>query len=197
MGDIAAIITAAVAFLALIGGYVQFVLRRALLPCLEFDVEFLTLSRSTTSDESIGEVLLRIKNEGPAVGYVTNVRCRVRYRLAGESGVVAEGSSQGQPGEPDFAHRLPAKDFFYFDQKNQESQESQKRFIQPGVTQWYRKPLVFPANTCLISVWGRFEYVLHAGKITEFLADLLREPHEKNPIPYVVRHTFTLRDDAT
>ena len=193
MGDIAAIIAAVAALLALIAGYVQFVLRRALLPCLEFDVEFLTLSRSTSSDESIGEVVLRIRNEGPAVGYVTNVRCRVRYRLAGESGVVPEDSTQAPPGEPDFTYRLPAKDFFYLDRKKE---VNQKRFIQPGVTQWYRKPLAFPANTCLISVWGQFEYVLQAGKITKFLAALLREPRETNPIPYAVRRTFTLSDDA-
>lgn len=85
MGAVAAGITAAVALLALIGGYVQFVLRRALLPCIEFDVEFSALNRSA-SDQPVGDILCRIRNEGPAVGYVTNVRCRIRYRLAGESG---------------------------------------------------------------------------------------------------------------
>ena len=172
MGDVAVIITGAAALLALIGGYVQFVLRRALLPCLEFDVEFLTLSRSTWA-ESAGEVLCRIRNEGPAIGYVTNVRCRIRYSLADESGVAPEARNQGPPEEPNFTHRLPAEGFFFLDRG--------RRFIQPGVTQWYRKPLVFPANTCLISVWGRFEYEPSAGKVTEVLANLLRQPHEKSP----------------
>ncbi len=109
-----------------------------------------------------------------------NVRCRVRYRLTGESGEIR--------GEPFFAHELPAEGFLVLD--------PEKRFIQPGVTQWYRKPVAFPANTCLIHVWGRFEYELSAGKISEFVGRLLRQPHEENPIRYVVRRTFTINDDA-
>ena len=103
MGNFAVIITAAAALLALAGGYVQFVVRRALLPCIEFDVEFLTLIRSV-SDQSVGEILCRIRNQGPAVGYVRDVRCRIKYRRAGESGEVR--------GEPEFAHLLlPAERF--------------------------------------------------------------------------------------
>jgi hypothetical protein len=180
MSSIPAIITATIAFLALIGGYVQFVLRRALLPCIEFDVEFLPLSRSGW-DQPIGEILCRIRNEGPAVGYVTDVRCRIRYRLAGESGE--------RQGEPVFAHSLlPSGEFLHLDQ--------QKRFIQPGVTQWYRKPVALPANTCLIHVWGRFEYEISAGKITGFLARFLGQPYGENPIHYMVRRTFAIDDDT-
>lgn len=179
MGDVAAIITATVALVALVGGYVQFVVRRVLLPCIEFDVEFLTL-RCSPSDQSVGEILCRIRNHGPAVGHVMNVRCRVRYRLAGESGE--------KQGEPAFAHKLPAEGFLVLD--------PERRFIQPGVTQWYRKPVALPANTCLIHVWGRFEYELSAGKISEFVGRLLRQPHEENPIPYVVRRTFIINDGA-
>ena len=179
MSDIAAIITASTALVAVVGGYVQFVVRRTLLPCLEFDVEFLTLSCSP-SDQSVGEILCKIRNRGPAVGYVTNVRCRVRYRITGESGEMR--------GEPRFPHELPPGGFLVLD--------PEKRFIQPGVTQWYRKPLALPANTCLIHVWGRFEYELSAGIISEFVGSLVRQPHEKNPIEYVVRRTFSITDDA-
>lgn len=185
MGSVAAVITAAAALLALIGGYVQFILRPALLPCIEFDVEFLTLNRSI-SNQPVGEVLLRIRNEGPAVGYVENVRCRIKYRLAGDSGE--------RGGEPDFAYSLlpdktlPDEKFFELDEKS--------RFIQPGVTQWYRKPIVFPANTCLIHVWGRFDYKLNAGKITKFLAKFLGQPPRGDSIEYVVRRTFTISDNA-
>jgi hypothetical protein len=118
MSDIAAIITAITALIAVVGGYVQFVVRRTLLPCLEFDVEFLTLSCSP-SDQSVGEILCKIRNRGPAVGYVTNVRCRVRYRITGESGEMR--------GEPRFPHELPPGGFLVLD--------PEKRFIQPGVTQ--------------------------------------------------------------
>jgi hypothetical protein len=92
MSDIAPIITAAAALVALIGGYIQFVLRRAIHPCIEFDVEFSTLNHPAP-DQAVGEVICLIRNEGPGVGYVTNVRCRIRYRLAGESGK-AGGTSQ-------------------------------------------------------------------------------------------------------
>lgn len=186
MGEIAAVITAAVAILALIGGYVQFVLKRALLPCIEFDVEFSTLNH-TASDQSVGEILCRIRNEGPAVGHVTNVRCRIKYRLAGESGERL-GKSGERLGEPDFAHELlPTEKFLYFDRD--------PRFIQPGVTQWYRKPVMFPPNTCLIHVWGYFDYKISAGKITKFLAKFLQEPQRGDRIEYVVRRTFTIGDD--
>jgi len=188
MDGVAAVITASVALLALIGGYVQFVLKRVLLPCIEFDVEFLTISRSAL-DQLVGEILCRIRNEGPAVGYVTNVRCKIRYRLAGESGT--------RLGEPHFMHSLipnelkpdelkPDDKFLRFDDKD--------RFIQPGVTQWYRKPVVFPAKTCLIHVWGYFEYERSAGKVAEFLAKFLRQPFGENSVEYIVRRTFAIED---
>lgn len=180
MDDVAAIITATAALVALVGGYVQLVVRRALLPCIEFDVEFSTL-RCSPSDQSVGEILCKIQNHGPAVGYVMNVRCRVRHRLTGES--------EENRGEPIFAHKLPAEGgLLVLDPK--------KRFIQPGITQWYRKPVAFPANTCLIHIWGWFEYELSAGKISEFVGRLLRQPHEENPIRYAVRRTFVVNDDA-
>lgn len=104
MGDIASIITAVVALAALAGGYIQFVLRRTIHPCIEFDVEFSRLDRHA-SDQVVGDIICRIRNEGPGVGYVTNVRCYTRYRLAGESG-------KSRDEEPDFAHRLPGEGFF-------------------------------------------------------------------------------------
>jgi hypothetical protein len=183
VGSIAAIITAAAALAALIGGYVQFVLRRALLPCIEFDMEFLVLDRSAT-DQLVGEILLIIRNVGPAVGYVTNVRCRVLYRLSGESGVRQEKRSKG---EPVFAHRLPDEGVFTFDRE--------KRFIQSAITQWYRKPLALPPDTCLIHVWGWFEYEISVSAVTGFLAKFLREPRAaKDPTPYAVRRTFAIAD---
>lgn len=181
MGEIAAVITAAVALLALVGGYVQFVLKRALLPCIEFDVEFSTLHRSVP-DQLVGEILCRIRNEGPAVGFVTNVRCRIRYRLTSDE-------PKEMQYEPHFEHSLlPPKKFLEFDNK--------ERFIQPGVTQWYRKPVAFPVNTCLIHVWGYFDYELSAGNITKFLAKFLPEPQREERIEYVVRRTFTIGDDT-
>jgi hypothetical protein len=154
----------------------------ALLPCIEFDIAFLTLNRST-SDQSVGEIVCQIKNVGPGVGFVTNVHYRVRYRIAGESGKMADQL------EPDFAHRLPPKGAFYLD--------PEERFIQPGVTQWYRKPLALPASTYIIHVWGGFDYKVSVRAITNLLARLLREALTQNPTAYAVRRTFTIGDDVS
>ncbi len=116
MSDIAPIITAAAALVALTGGYIQFVLRRAIHPCIELDVEFSILNHP------------------------------------------------------------------------------ENRFIQPGVTQWYRKPLALPADTCLIHVWARFEYQLAVGSATILIAKLLRQPRGPNPTEYMVRRTFAIED---
>jgi hypothetical protein len=178
VADVAAIITAAAALAALIGGYIQFVLRRAIHPCIEFEVEFSSLN-CPSSDQEVGEITCWIRNEGPGVGYVTKVRCRARYRLVGESGETED--------EPDFTHRLPDKGFFYLD--------PMERFIQPGVTQRYRKPLAFPADTCLIHVWGQFEYKLAVGWATIFIANILRQPRGPNPTEYRVRRTFAVGND--
>jgi hypothetical protein len=71
-----------------------------------------------------------------------------------------------------------------------------KNFIQPGVTQWYRKPLVLPAGTSLIHVWAAFEYRIELGKISQLLARLLpeasREVRGKDHIDYTVRRSFAI-----
>src|SRR5829696_4441001 len=86
---VAAIIAASAALLGLIIGYLELLLPRSLLPCIEFDVKFTILSRSTP-DQLVAEVACVVKNVGPNAGYVTNVQCRVYGRLAGESDVGAK-----------------------------------------------------------------------------------------------------------
>ncbi len=76
-GAIAAIVTAMAAVLAVGGGYVQFVLKRSLLPSVEFDVDF--EMHHSGSTQLIGEVSCVIKNLGSSMLIVTNVKCRIRY----------------------------------------------------------------------------------------------------------------------
>jgi hypothetical protein len=91
-------------------------------------------------------------------------------------------------GEPNFAHRLPDEGFFPLD--------PEKRFIQPAITQWYRKPLVLPPDTCLIHLWGRFEYEISVSAVTSFFARFLWEPRAaKDPTSYAVRRTFAIAHD--
>jgi hypothetical protein len=214
MNNVAPIIVAIVAFLALIGGYFQFVLRGSLLPCIEFDVEFFVLSRSAQG-ESVGEVVCSIKNVGPGVGFIADVQCRVRYRRSGESGAGPDEL------EPAFAHKLSGKEQSLTGPRNPQKgnakvrkkttpshdgkdepilgdsafylAEGQRNFIQPGVTQWYRKPLAFPGDVNLIHVWGAFTYHTEAGKINRSLARFSQQRPEPVVI-YTARRTFAMAD---
>jgi hypothetical protein len=152
LGDVAAVITAIAAMSAVVAGYIQFVLTRSLRPCIEFDVNFSTLQRS--GNQSVGQIVCSIKNVGPGVGFVKNVRSRVKYRLSSESGLRLDGV------EPSFMHG---------DSTFHEFAPNLRGFIQPGVTQWYRKPLALPAETNLIHVWAAFEYHIQVGRITRHL----------------------------
>jgi hypothetical protein len=172
------------------------------------------LSRSA-QDESVGEVVCSIKNVGPGVGFIANVQCRVRYRRADESGAGPDDL------EPAFAHKLAGKEQRLKGPRNPPKSnaavrkkttpghdgkdepilgdsafylaEGQHNFIQPGVTQWYRKPLAFPGDASLIHVWAAFTYHTEAGKINHFLARLTQQRPEPVVI-YTARRTFAMAD---
>jgi hypothetical protein len=211
LGDLASLLTAVTAILALTGGYIQFVLRRALMPCVEFDVE-LSLLRQKISVETAVEVICVIKNVGPGVGFVTKVKCRVRYRKVDEHGRRKVGEYGKYDGlEPFFAtavgdvgasnagvsdasgHGQKAKDL--------DLSASSRNFIQPGVTQWYRKPLSLPGDVDLINVRAGFVYEMQLGRVRNYIAKFaLPELREQEPgpvghsrtIPYTVRRTFSV-----
>jgi len=71
--------------------------------------------------------------------------------------------------------------------------EGQRNFIQSGVTQWYRKPLVFPGDASLIHVWAAFSYHTEAGKINQFLAGFLQQ-RPQPVVKYTARRTFAMAD---
>jgi hypothetical protein len=191
--ELASLVTAAAAVTALVAGYVQFVLRRAIYPCVEFDVDFILLRIDVA--QKVGDIVLTIKNVGPGAGNVIDVQGRVRYSLAGETDVGKDGI------EPGFGHLV---------QSQQTATESkpqwiiqrggflfspnwQRAFIQPGVTQIYRKPLAVPSDAVLIHVWAAFNYHIPVGRIRRWLAKILIH-HQKMPeqLKYTVRRTFTL-----
>jgi hypothetical protein len=73
------------------------------------------------------------------------------------------------------------------------SRKDGPRFIQPGVTQWYRKPLQFPpADIHMIHVWAAFSYHIEAGPLIWFLAGLLIQRPDVRNVNYTVRRTFDL-----
>jgi hypothetical protein len=115
LADIASLITAVVALGALVAGYVQFVLRRWLLPSVEFDVDFTGFSGEPAY--VIGEVACIIKNTGSNMLLVTGVRCRMSYRCVGEGRYLqkaapdawrpkTKGRHEREPIEPLFEHAV-------------------------------------------------------------------------------------------
>jgi hypothetical protein len=190
-GDIAGIIAAAVALIALAGGYVQFVLRRSGLGYIEFDVEFTNYHRGQT--QSIGELDFVIKNVGSSMVVVKNLQCRARYRLLRDP----EESANGV--EPEFEHLIvPAgqsagtflgKHWFFVMEP--------RTFIQPGVTQRYRKPVVMPSEAQVLHVWGAFDYRIQTKGLTRLLIGLAAPPPpdidwREGIRAHTVRRTFSL-----
>ncbi len=101
-GDAAAIVTAATAAIAVAGTYVQFVLKRSVLPSAEFDIQFVPLVREQIY--LVGEVDLVFRNTGSAMLVVTGVRSRIRYKLANDAEMLAAGTGS----EPSFFWKVPS-----------------------------------------------------------------------------------------
>jgi hypothetical protein len=166
------LITAGVALMVAIGGYIQLVIRRSIFPCIEFDACLVGMSRSAP-DQLVAEVILSIKNVGPGVGFVVDPRCRIAHRRAGSTDLRGV-----EPGfEPPLAFPMVAT-------------QTVENYIQPGVTQWYRKPLVIPADVHLVHIWAAFDYHIRVGLITWFLARLITGRPKDRVVKYNVRRTF-------
>jgi hypothetical protein len=189
--DIASVITAAVAVIALISGYVRFVLQRAVMPCVEFDVDFSALRSGPGRHQ--GEIVLTVKNVGPGSGFVADVQGRVRYAEIGEDDVGRDAIEPALPhyleAAPEFSpeSRLILPKGFLF------TSQWEPAFIQPGVTQVYRKPVALPGEADLVHVWAAFRYTIQAGPLTRFLVRVSAH-HAKagRPINYTVRRSFAM-----
>ena len=169
VGDLAAIVTAAVALLGLGSAYVQFVLRRSGLGYVEFDVEFVDLQQGTT--QLIGEIVCVIKNVGSSMVIVTNVQCRVRYRTQRD----AEETTHGV--EPSFEHAVkpPERDVGTLG-RHSFWVSKDRTFIQPGVTQRYRKPIQLPIEVQVLNILGSFDYRIETKGLTRALLGLAAQP---------------------
>lgn len=236
--DVAEIVTAATAVTAVAGGYVQFVLKRSLLPSAESDVMF--TSHVCGQTELIGEVDLAVRNAGSTMLVVTGVRCRIGYRQEGDP----EFPFALSPSEPTFTRALiPGPGEVYVNEELPSSQISSaggptaapslpssalpssavpsssvpssgplptplewltivgpRTFIQPGVTQHYRKPIGLPADTQVVHVWGAFDYQIQLGKLTSFLVGWFAPPPEtldwrKGVKNHTVRQTASVPAD--
>jgi hypothetical protein len=190
MEAVAAAITAIAAVAALLTGYVQYVIRRTILPWVEFDVDFTLLPGGAV--DRIGEIVCTVRNVGPGAGYVANVQGRVRYRLPHDTGLARDGV------EPAFPNRVSAnpppepsslilRGGFLF------APDWEPAFIQPDVTHWYRKPVTIPPDAVLVHVWAAFEYRIVVGPISRRLAWTILPPAERREVlAYTVRRTFAV-----
>jgi hypothetical protein len=191
--DVAAIVTAVVALLALAGGYVQFVLRRTGLGQLEFDVEL--TKHSPGPKEQIAEIVFVIKNLGANMVIVEHLQVRARYRLRGDAETSTNGVEPAlphaiAPDVPQSDRLLLGKHWFWV--------LKQRTFIQPGVTQRYRQPITAPVEAQVLHVWGAFDYRIEiGGLLTRALIALVARPPRdldwrKGVRAHTVRRTFSL-----
>jgi hypothetical protein len=209
LSDAATSVTAVTAVTAVAGGYVQFVLKRSVLPSAQFDIQFTPYVRGES--QLVGEVELVFKNVGSTMLVVTGVRSRVRYRLKNDPEMralndiaepafpskvlpdptLAAGgqlSSSLPSSPPSAASRVPVASP-HAPAAGREFQAAaaaahpgwlglvqERTFIQPGVTQCYRKPIALPADTQLVHIWGAFDYHIDMGPVTRFLVKWLATP---------------------
>ncbi|MEV0636347.1 hypothetical protein AB0I77_15510 [Streptomyces sp. NPDC050619] len=188
MGEVATVIAAVVALFAVCGGYVQFVLKRSLLPCVEFDVEFALLHRGPS--QAVGEVACVVRNVGPNMAVVENVRIRCRYRLAGDP----EDRYPGEGAQPRFAHSLAPGDAIVL--------VEERTFVQPAVAQRYGVPVALPAAVQIVDILGLFDYRIDLGKPTNLLIQLFARPSKKLELDWrkgirdhTARRTFFVGSD--
>lgn len=182
--DVASLVTATVVSLAAFGGYVQFVLKRSLLPSVEFDVDLTSIHNG--SNQLIGELSFVIKNTGTSMLIVTNVQYKGRYRLIDD----VEDFRAENPLEPLLRGRIPAAGWSVL--------LGPRTFVQPGVTQRYRQTIALPARACVLQVLGSFDYRIEVGPVTRVLVSLFARPPKdmdwrRGIKDHTVRRTFTLK----
>jgi hypothetical protein len=202
-GDFAALVIAAVAVLTLAGGYVQFVLRRSGLGYIEFDVELTHVYSGPTN--VIVELDFVFKNVGSNMVLVRRIRRRAKYRSAGDDELTKEVDSRTKRVEPNFPHVIaderadPKIPQGYFPVIRR--QGDWPTFIQPGVTQHYRKPIMLPAEAQVLHVWGSFDYEIRVTGLARLLLPLAAPTPPDVDIRegvanHTVRRTFCLYDSA-
>ncbi len=236
MGTVNSLIAAGTALLIALGGYLQYIMRRSVHPCIEFDIDLFAMS---TAPSQVVEIVLRVKNVGPGVGRVSSTQCRVKYRVGTDGTRQGSDAKERHGVEPNFYTELGDAEHVaveengagngclpetqtetkwwragkkcgrgnkrYANEKRDTefgpilkhplvlSRKDGPRFIQPGVTQWYRKPLEFPSGDIhLVHVWAAFYYHIEAGPLIWFLAGLLIQRPNAKVLDYTVRRTFEL-----
>jgi len=180
---VSAFITAVVAVVTLGAGYVQFILKRTVIPA-EIDIDFATQHQGSTL---FGEIDTSFKNHGQSVIIVTDARYRVRWRSIEDS----EDPFEQDPTEPRFPHVLSPPNTRH----DGTTIFHTRTFIPPGVTQHYRKPIAIPGTPTLIHIWGAFSYRIEVGRISRLLVNLIAKPPsdfdwQSGMVHTTVRRTF-------
>jgi hypothetical protein len=210
-GDVASFIAAGAAVLALVGAYVQYVLRRSLLPSAEFDVEYQSLR--LYYGYLVGEVSAVIRNAGSNMLIVKKVRFRARFITSTEDIEPWKTDRPGDCVEPNLRGRISPKEGIERDPGliphegvspaeasmasslsdpsplTEDEVEAAKEgefvdfvrertFVQPGVTQRYRKPMLLPPDVSVVNILGSFDYSVQIGWLTKKLIWIFARPPE-------------------
>ena len=155
------------------------------------DIDVSVIAPATEMSGTIAELVLTVRNIGPRVGYVKRPQCRVRYAVA------ADGDQARKP-EPAFPHRVCASDT----QKSEcrpflskgflIAAKQERAFIQAGITQTYRKPILLPGDARLVTVWAGFVYEIEAGRLLWSMARLVAARPQTRMVNHTARRTVWL-----
>ena len=187
MATLATVLTGVTALLVALSGYLQYAVRRAIFPCLEMDIDVSVIAPATEMSGTIAELVLTVRNIGPGVGYVERPQCRVMYAVA------ADGDQARKP-EPAFPNRVCGSDTqdIFLSKGFLIAAKQERAFIQAGITQTYRKPILLPGDARLVTVWAGFVYEIEAGRLLWSMARLVAARPQTRMVNHTARRTVWL-----
>lgn len=188
MDTVSGLITTLTALAVALGAYAQFVLRRAIYPCVEIELDIELIGRRGATGALVGELVLLVRNLGPGVGAVATPEARVLYSARGQAG--------REVMEPSLTTSVTGgrQSAAWFNLTGKERLEP--LFLQSGVSQWYRRPFQLPNDTELVGAWIKFDYVLEVGRPAWALARWLTARPPTRHVQYTARRIrFVGMDD--
>lgn len=190
MTAVASILTAILAIVVVVSGYVRFLLVRANVGA-QFDIEYSGLGRR--ADGPVGELSFTITNLSSNLLIVTSVAARVRFSTANDHGAFnkdpLEPAMSGGLGASAEDGNAPWLSIFPGHLYGRGDEPGVRSVVFPQGAQAYRKPVLLPDSAGLVTVWGSCNYRVHVGRLTGALVRwVLRPPDDLNFTRGVERH---------
>jgi hypothetical protein len=107
--------------------------------------------------------------------------------------VAADGDQARLP-EPTFPHLVCASDTqdTFLSKGFLIAAKQERAFIQAGITQTYRKPILLPGDARLVTVWAGFVYEIEAGRLLWSMARLVTARPQTRMVNHMARRTVWL-----